>query len=35
MAEKTSERDFAEAQAIFRRAVLELKISERRKHYKV
>lgn len=35
MAEKTSDRDFAEAQAIFRRAVLELKISERRKHHKI
>lgn len=33
MKEKTSERDFLEAQAIFRRAILELKIANKRKHY--
>ncbi len=33
MLEKTSERDFAEAQAVFQRAILELKIgSKRRRH---
>lgn len=32
MSEKTSGRDFAQAQSIFRRAILELKIANRRKH---
>lgn len=34
MSEKTSDRDFAEAQTIFRRALLELKIANKRKHYR-
>ena len=34
MKEKKSDRDFAEAQAIFRRAILELKIASKRKHYR-
>lgn len=35
MSEKATDRSFAEAQATFRRALLELKISEKRKHHKI